>query len=309
MKLALLASAALVPSLLLLERVAAGDDARPIQIEYVAPAPPECPSVEAFRERVSADLAREPRAHTDWQFKARIGRAEDGYAATLSSESGTRAVRANTCDQAAAAIAALIAGVAPEPADTTPMAMTPQPPAEARSNPAADVEPAPRREKKTDWRVGARAQAWTHGAPSYGGPQPMSYGGMGVVSAEIPRGIFRRTLFEAAAGVMESNTFAEQLTYYVVDLQVCPVDVEFGHSGVSLLGCNRLAGAWFHTRDLYGDGPGGALWFGTGLRVRWQSESPIFVELHGNAVYGTVSGPENPDPGWIDVGAMAGARF
>jgi hypothetical protein len=304
MKLGFLAAAAIAPlTFFASERVAAAEEPRPIKIEYFAPPPPECASVEAFRERVSAEVAREPRARTDWQFTARISRVGGGYRGyrgTLATASAARDVAAPTCDETAAALARLIA--ADEP-DAAPATLT-------EATTADETAPSPKRGPHTELRIGARAQAWTHGTPGFAGGAPMSYGGAAVVSGELPRGIFHKTLLEGAGGVMVSTAPGQHLTYFVVDLQVCPIDVSFGESGVSLLGCNRLAGAWFQSMsNLYGYEPGGALWFGTGARLRWQSGSPLFVELHANFVYGTVSGPEVPDPAWFDSGAMVGARL
>jgi hypothetical protein len=300
MKLRFLAPAAIAPLMVFTsERVAAAHEPRPIKIEYFAPPSPECASVEAFRARVSAEVAREPRERTDWQFTARISRAGDGYRGTLATESAARDVTAATCDETAAALARLIALDDPEPAPATPPSTTT----------ADETAPSPKRGARSEVRLGARAQVWTHGAPDFGHGAPMSYGGAAVVSGELPRGIFHKTLVEAAGGVMESSAPGERLTYYVLDLQVCPIDVSFGASGVSLLGCNRLAGAWFQSTSIFGNEPGGALWFGTGARLRWQSEGALFVELHGNFVYGTVSGPEVPEPAWLDAGAMVGARL
>ncbi len=100
----------------------------------------------------------------------------------------------------------------------------------------------------------------------------------------------------------------EHLSYYVIDTQACLLDMPIG-AGLSVLGCLRLAAASFQEMDSFGGGSGGTLWFGAGGRLRWQSPASLFLEVHLNAVYGTVSGGEGTRPGWADVGATIGFRL
>jgi hypothetical protein len=110
---------------------------------------------------------------------------------------------------------------------------------------------------------------------------------------------------------MESSLQA-RLVYYMTDFQLCPFDLGIGASGVSLLACARVASAWFQstgTSSGVAGGEGAAFWSGIGARARWQSASPLFLELHFNAMFGTVSAQESADPGWVDAGALIGARL
>jgi hypothetical protein len=315
-------------ALLASERVARAADEQPIAVEYVAPPAPECPSTEAFRARLTVEVQREaeseaerdPRTRTEWNFAVRIRRDAHGYMARLTSPSRAQTIHAPTCDETASVLARLIAEVEPEPGPRrgsagagTSDAVSP----ETSSHPADETEapsppadkgvlPSAARDTRKEWRLGFRAQAWTHGA---GYTDASSYGGMGVASLELPWGLFHRTMFELGAGAMESQAASEHLTYYVLDTQVCPAVLPFGTTGISALGCFRLAGACFSATDIYGNERGGALWFGAGARLRWQSEGPVFVELHLNGVYGTVSGPEVNNPAWADVGGMLGVRL
>jgi hypothetical protein len=308
-----LASGALAPLLVLAllapERAARAEDPRPVVVEYVAPLPPECASVDAFQATIAAEVARGPRARSDWQFAVRVVPGEGGYTGTLTSGATVRTVHGRTCDDTTSALAHLIAGTESE------AAARPPPPSEAPS-PGAPPPPAvdeasssPGHDSKAAWRLGGRFQAWTHGAAAYGSSGAMSLGGVGLLSVEFPWGIFHKTMFEVAAGAMDSSSPGAHLTYYVVDTQACPFDLALGGSGLSLLGCLRLAGAWFKATDSYGPEPGGALWFGAGARLRWQSTGAVFLEGHLNAVYGTVSGPEVNDPAWLDIGATLGVRL
>jgi hypothetical protein len=121
-------------------------------------------------------------------------------------------------------------------------------------------------------------------------------------------------MFELAAGAMSSQSGGIPLNYLVIDTQTCPLDVPLGDTGLSALGCVRLAGASFKTAAFfYGNGgmvpqDGGALWFGAGARLRWQTAS-LFFEGSLDAVYGTVSGGESTSPGWVDASAGVGFRL
>jgi hypothetical protein len=304
-------------------RPARAADSPAIRVEYVAPPAPECASADAFQRMIGANAAEASRARTEWRYSVRVERSGEGYVGTITAESGMRSLRASTCDAVVVDLARLIGGgevaetaptesplpdvaIESTPPDAAPSLMAPR----ADATPSVDdVSRAPERHAKADWRIGLRAQAWNHGAAAYGVDHAQSYGAVAVASVELPWGIFHKTLFEGAAGAMDSSAPAEHLTYYVLDTQACLVDVAFGASGVSLLGCLRLAGAWFKAEGPYGPEPGGAFWPGAGGRLRWQSEGPLFLELHANGVYGTVSGPEVNSPGWLDVGATVGMRL
>jgi hypothetical protein len=131
---------------------------------------------------------------------------------------------------------------------------------------------------------------------------------MGALSVELPWGV-RKTLFEIALGGMDSSSPIEHLSYMVLDSQACLLDLPLG-SGFSALGCLRIAmGSFTAVDSIYGQNNGGALWFGAGGRLRWQSRSSIFLELNLNAVYGTVSSGEDTRPGWGDAGATLGLRL
>jgi hypothetical protein len=321
-----LVPAALVSlALLAREGVALAEEPRSVVVEYVAPPPPECASPDAFRALLAADVERGPRARSDWHFAVHIRRSDDGYTGVVTSEAGARTVHAATCDETTAALARDISGLERvERLEGTPVSAPAAPAPLVVEGPASRTgdltPPTPNRDGRTDWRLGFRAQAWTHGAAAYGDSLSASYGGMGVLSVEFPWGVFHRTLFEVAAGAMDSTAPGEHLMYYAVDTQTCPFDLGLGRTGLSLLGCLRLAGAWFDATDRYAINgltgqptvvreQGGALWFGAGARVRWQLEVPVFLEAHLNGVYGTVSGPEVNEPAWVDIGAMVGVRL
>jgi hypothetical protein len=291
------------------ERAARAEDARPVVVEYIAPPPPECASVDTFQAAIAAEVALGPRARSDWQFAVRVVPGEGGYTATLTSGATTRTVHGRTCDDTTSTLAHLIAGTGPD-ALPPPPSEAPSPAPTPPAAPAVDQAPPPReRDGKAEWRLGGRFQAWSHGAAAYGNSSATSLGGMGVLSVELPWGIFHKTMFEAAGGAMESSAPGTSLTYYVIDTQACLFDLALGASGLSLLGCLRLAGAWFKATDSYGPEPGGALWFGAGARLRWQSAGAVFLEGHLNGVYGTVSGPEVNKPAWLDLGATLGVRM
>jgi hypothetical protein len=148
---------------------------------------------------------------------------------------------------------------------------------------------------------------------------------MGTISTELPWG-FRKTMFEVGFGVMSSNAtngpgprapgvtypgpgpFAAHLTYYVLDTQSCLIDLPLG-AGFSALGCLRVAAGSFQwTEAPYSNG-GGALWFGVGGRLRWQSPQSFYLEAQLNAAYGTVSAGEDTKPGWGDAAAGVGFRL
>ncbi len=290
----------------------AQDDVRPVVVEYVAPPPPQCASVEAFQTLVRLEFARRPGPRGRWRFAVLIRDADSEYAGTLTTEDGAITVQASSCDDVTAALAHFIAGapaepaaLPPLPAEAPPLVLLPPPSAPA---PVPAESTSPHETHGADWRLGARFQTWSHGAFQLVGSNAPSYGGMGVVSVELPFGL-RKTMFEVALGAMDSSSSAAQLTYYVLDTQTCLVDLELGHTGLSVLGCLRLAGAKFDATGIYGANSGGAFWVGGGGRVRWQSPFMVFVELHLDGVYGTVSSGEDNQPAWADAGVMIGLRL
>lgn len=265
---------------------------RPVLIEYDAPSP-QCPSLEAFRAVVEIEIARWPATERKWRWSLRVRPAEGaegGYAASLTNEEGeTRTLTAPRCDDVTAAAALVIAGREPPP-------------------PAAAPAPPPVVRPPPEWRLGARGEVSNHGVDG-----TSLNGVFGVASVEFPWGL-KRTMFELGVGGMWSQTGPIPLSYLVVDTQACLLDLPLGDGGLSLLGCLRLAGASFSTLS-YGYGPtasvampqsGGALWTGVGARLRWQTKISLFFEGGVDGVYGTISGGESLDAGWVDATLSAG---
>jgi hypothetical protein len=305
-------------ALVAIEGMGRAQEERPLMVEYVAPAPPHCASVKAFQALVSAELARMPGPHEDRQFSVHIGPVHGEYVGTVTSE--THASSAHSCDCAdvTAALARAIASAGadpdpqPSPAEAPSLGVpdAPSSPIDAEDVPPPSPPPVRRAAEPALWRLGARVQTWSHGALSVDGRGNAvpSYGVMGVLSVELPVGI-RKTLLEAALGGMDSSSPNEHLNYMVLDTQACLIDLPMG-SGFSALGCTRLAmGSFTAVDSIYGHNSGGALWFGAGGRLRWQSQGSVFLELHLNAVYGTVSAGEDTRPGWGDAGATLGLRL
>jgi hypothetical protein len=105
------------------------------------------------------------------------------------------------------------------------------------------------------------------------------------------------------------TSITAHLTYYVLDTQSCLVDLPLG-AGFSALGCLRLAfGSFQWSETNFPSNGGGALWFGAGARLRWQSQESLFLEVQLDAVYGTVSSGEDTKPGWGDAAATVGFRL
>jgi hypothetical protein len=165
-----------------------------------------------------------------------------------------------------------------------------------------------------EWRLGAKAIVSNHGG---NGLYEMG-GGMGALSVELPWGL-SKTLFELSAGTMVNLTGpggalapvpATYQRYDILDTQACLLDLPIRTTGLTVLGCLRVAGAIFHTTfGGAGTSSGGAFWPGGGLRLRWQSPVAVFVEVEADAVYGTVSGGESVTAGWADMTATAGVRL
>lgn len=269
---------------------------RPVVVEYDAPSP-ECPSLAAFRARVELEIDRFPAAaDRKWRWSLHIRPENGGYTAALVDEDQVRTLTAPSCDEVAAAAALAIAGqqlAASRPAPPPPPVVRPPP----------------------EWRLGLRGETSNHGVDG-----SALNGVFGVGSVEIPWGL-RKTMFEVALGGMWSQSAGIPLSYLVIDTQTCLLDLPLGDGGLSLLGCLRLAGASFKTTG-YGDGyaygqngplmvpqTGGALWTGVGARLRWQSKASLFFEGSVDGVYGTISGGESLDAGWIDATVSAGFRL
>ncbi|HEY1958800.1 MAG TPA: hypothetical protein VGH28_24465 [Polyangiaceae bacterium] len=280
----------------------------PVVIEYSAP--PECASDEAFEALVRSELAPHVRA---WRFVVTIRHDDSGadWLATIGMSTATRELRAPTCDDVVAAAALVIATAAPEgpPVTSPPPAPAPPPPpvAIASVRQPDRVAPAPQTSEPA-WRVGARAQEWTNGAWLH------ALGGGLTASVEPTWGRYRM-MFELGADVLESDFLSVEpgttpaphaLTWGVLDFQACPLDVALGSTGLSILGCTRLAAAVDH--DTSG-GTSGAFFVGAGGRLRWQTPIKLFLELHGNGIYGTQSAPLYGSPAWLDIGASVGLRL
>jgi hypothetical protein len=267
----------------------------PVVVAYVAPA--ECASLDAFQVLVSTEIARRPVADRTWRWSVHVRVERDGsYQGIVTSEDASFTAASTSCDDVTAALAKVIA-------EGHPPAPAPEPDREARPRSPAE------------WRLGGRGELTNHGfnETPYGSPLGAAAvtGGMASLSLEVPGG-FHQLEFELGVGRLASTGNAP-LTYTVVDTQTCLVDVPFGTSGFSALGCLRLAGASFSAPFVL-EGTtipqnGGALWVGAGGRLRWQARMGIFVEASFMGMYGTVSGGESTTPGWVDVGLGAGFRL
>jgi hypothetical protein len=146
---------------------------------------------------------------------------------------------------------------------------------------------------------------------------------MGVLSIEVPWGL-QKTMFEVGLGAMTSTatglyvpaygsqqlggTVTSHLTYLVLDTQTCLLDFSLG-AGFSALGCLRVAAGSFHVSQAQESNGGGALWFGVGGRLRWQSPQSLYFEAELGADYGTVSGGEDTRPGWGNAAASVGFQL
>lgn len=286
--------------------------ATPVVVEYVAP--PECASSEAFHALLSAQLAQTSNPDRPWRFSITI-RHDDDYVGELKTETGSRELRAPTCDEVTAALSLVIAMAQPElpappppppdppPPPPTPIALpiiTPAPPPGAV--PPRDQAQHDTHDSSVEWRLGLRGQNWQDGS------QLSATGATLTLSAELPWG-FPKMLFEVGAGALFQQTripidsfgpsgYATGLNpWLVVDAQACPVDLPLGQTGLSILGCGRIAVGLVN---------GVAGWGGGGARLRWQSPWHLFVEAHGNGMYGTkIEGV----PALMDFGGSVGFRI
>jgi hypothetical protein len=313
-----------------LERPAFAETApgpRPVIVEYFAPS--ECGTNDAFQTLVKTEIARSPNADRPWRFSVRIRRRSGVYQGDLTTETGARRVTASTCDDVTAALAVIIAVAAPEPEPEPSPPPAPSPPETIAPTPAAMV-PSPGAETgrpghspesgRPDWRIGGRGVSTDKGEGTIGG--------LGTASIELPWGL-RKTMFELGLGAFSAwpripyqalGTWT--ISYLVLDTQACLVDLPLGRTGLSILGCLRLAGATFQTTSTF-TGPyrpesgatftahsGTAVWAGAGARLRWQTPLRVFLEANAGLNYGTVSGAANggegTNPGFIDLGAGVG---
>jgi hypothetical protein len=311
MRSSLLGATALL-ALLSFQVPASAQGDRPVMVEYDAPA--ECASSEAFQRLLQTQIARFPDPDRTWRWTVRIHREGAVYEGAVTSEAGVRSTRACRCDDVTAAVALLIAGGDPEVSPPQePLVCAPPAPAPAVAPSSVDLappppEPQPVAPSRPEWRLGARGEYTNHGA----GPSTTVAGAMATLSLEIPGG-FSKMMFEVAAGRLSSTDGDAPLTYTVLDTQTCLVDWPLG-SGLSVLGCLRVAGAAFSAAPYSYGGVqypqnGGALWGGVGGRVRWQVPFGLFVEASLTGMYGTVSGGESTQPAWYDAALSAGFRL
>jgi hypothetical protein len=319
MKLGLVFACALAE--LALAALAGADEGAPVVVSYTAPS--ECASDEAFVALLQGQLSRQPPTSRPWRFQVKVHRREEGdYEGTLTFASGERVMHAPACDDLVEALSLVIAMATPEtvtPEPPVPLPPTPAvavpvaapalvaPPSLLVESPSPEPDrPAGREESSTEWRVGARVQDWTNGAW-------LSAVGPTITGSVEPHWGRYRMMFELGGGVLQSNFYPPgegetSITWAVVDFQACPLDLELVPS-LSLIGCTRVAGAIneVHTGDQTGQS--GAIWFGGGGRLRWQSPWHVYVEGHTNGLWGTQSSPLSGSPGWIDFGGSVGVRI
>jgi hypothetical protein len=300
---------------------ASADD--PVIVEYVAP--PECASVEAFRALLTAQIARMPNPDRTWRFSVRVVHADDAYVGRVTTETGTRELHAQTCDEVVSALALVIAMAAPTTTPPTPpppssppppptLPPPPPPPAPPRA-PFLLARPLPDRviepRSSTTFRLALGAQDWTTGSFSAAGP---------TVSASIePRWSWYRMMFEMNLGLqfmpVENGTTTQlrvaafTITWGMIDFESCPIDLMLGDSGVSLIACNSLAiGVAAYPQDTISQP--GALFFGGDARVRWQSPWKFFAEAHAGALISTQSGEwTGTDGWWLNAGLQIGVAL
>ena len=113
----------------------------PVIVAYEAPA--VCANASAFKELVAAEVAHNPNPARPWRFTVSI-RHDAEFVGTLTTEGGTREIRASTCDEVTASLATIIALAEPElpVAHATPMPaieVVPPPPLSLPPEPALEV--------------------------------------------------------------------------------------------------------------------------------------------------------------------------
>jgi hypothetical protein len=272
----------------------------PVVVEYVAPE--ECASNDAFHALLSAQIAQTTNPDRPWRFAVHI-RHDGDYVGTLKTETGSRELRAPTCDEVTGALSLVIAMAQPDlPAPPKPIAVAapPPPPSVVVAAPPSIVQPARDRatpqekeKDKTTWRVGGRFEHW-------GDSSQLAFDGAFVAGGvEVPWG-FPKMHFELGAGAMTGkvvnlinymgigNSYPPtQAVMGLLDAQACPIDLPLGKIGVDVMGCGRLmAGVAFGITESFG-GPALAAWAGGGGRIRWQSPWKVFIAAHFDGLYGT----------------------
>ena len=276
----------------------------PVVISYTAP--DACADASAFRALVTAQLARASNPDRPWRFEVTI-RNEGDFVATLKTETGSRELRAPTCDDVTAALAIVIATSQP---DLPSPSLPPPPPPPPSLSPPTPLSPSPDRSTSNasspsvDWRVGARFQDWQDGS------QLSATGGAITLSAEAPFG-FPKMLFEIGAGLLFSrdtrpiNYMATMPiatapeTWMMIDAQACPLDLPIAQTGISVLGCGHVAIGSIQNAGFAAYGGGGG-------RLRWQSPWHVYIETHFDGLYGTrITGI----PALMDLGGSVGFRI
>jgi hypothetical protein len=299
--------------------VAAGEAIHPVVVQYVAP--PGCATSGAFQALVAADVARAGNPDRSWRFSVTIRQRDSEYLGTVATETGQSELCAPTCDELTEAMAFVIA-TAESPVPLPALAAPEAPPAAAAptrvlapSYPgplpsAADVTrtPAERAAPPSAWRLGARWEHWADGAQ-------IALDGLFLnAGVDVPRG-FPKMHFEVGLGglyyarpfIAHDPLSGMPAWVGLLDAQACPLDWPIGATGVEVLGCGRInvgisKGIHNNTNGDYG--PAG--WAGGGARVRWQSPSPLYVEVHFNGLYGQrIDGV----PGFMDFGGGLGLRL
>jgi hypothetical protein len=308
---------------------------RPIVVAYDAP--PECASHKAFQELLEAEIARSPNSARPWRFAIRIEHAGDTYEGTLTTETGSRTVTSERCDDVTSALAVIVAVAdadatsPPAPAAPPPLgsaASVPLPPPPARPivlrSPAPAVPTPETREAHeaststgVDWRLSGRPFLWSHGpSDDFNGTIA---GALGVFGVELPWGR-SKMMFELGIGWASSvgpnsgdnpsNALyvaygPGSIRYLLIDTQTCLLDLPLERTGLSVLGCLRVgAGSYRSNFEA-----GGAYWAGPGLRLRWQSPLSVFLEVGGGLLAGTTTAGGANDPIWAEGSASLGLKF
>ena len=289
----------------------------PVVVEYTAP--PECASSEAFHALLSAQLAQTSNPDRPWRFSITI-RLESDYVGELETETGSRELRAPTCDEVTAALSLVIAMAQPElpaPPPDPPPPDPPPPPTRVMISPLAFAPPrverdvaAQQKENVGTWRVGARVEHWDDGST-------IGFNGAFLtLGVEVPWG-FPKMHFEVGVGALyfkergDINWFGNgtppttDVLFGLIDLQACPIDLPLWHTGIDVMGCARVTGGL--TKGILANGDFGAGgWGGGGARLRWQSPWSVFVDAHFSGLYGTkIEGV----PALMDFGGSVGFRI
>jgi len=237
--------------------VCGGSSARaagPVIVSYTAP--PECASADAFHELLASEIARAPNPERPWRFSIAIRHDED-YVGTIETESATREIHAPSCDDVTAALALVIATAEPAPTPSPVAPVVQAPPPSSNELPEPD-RAAPRHRSLGAWRFGMSGQMWSDGS------QLQPVGAELTASYELPWGL-SKTMFELGAIAMfrsvlvnatDNGSVSPPAPWLLLDAQVCPIDVPFGGSGFSLLGCGRAVVGSTGSLSAWGGGGG-----------------------------------------------------